>query len=109
MFTLLANEEDVNAHHLAQMVALLGAPPPDLLRQSTTKIPWQYFSEQGEWKGLVDLPQDTLERSEENLGGDDKALFLSFVRRMVQWKPQDRSAARELLEDPWLQDQQAMK
>ena len=105
MFALLPQDKDINACHLAQMVALLGGPPPlEFLRRSKTKIPWQYFTERGEWRGPADIPEDTLETTEENLRGDDKAQFLAFVRKMVRWKPEDRRSARELLEDPWLQE-----
>jgi serine/threonine-protein kinase SRPK3 len=34
--------------------------------------------------------------------GEEKALFLKFVRRMLQWLPEDRDTAKELREDPWL-------
>ncbi len=51
----------------------------------------------------MDIPKDSLEMSEENLSGGDKTTFLKFVRRMLQWRPEDRSSARELLEDAWLQ------
>lgn len=36
------------------------------------------------------------------LEGEDKRLFLKFVSKMLQWLPEDRSTAKELLEDPWL-------
>lgn len=35
--------------------------------------------------------------------GEEKALFISFVRRMLQWLPEDRDTAKELRKDPWLQ------
>lgn len=31
-------------------------------------------------------------------------MFLKFIRKMVTWKPEERSTAKELLEDPWLAD-----
>lgn len=37
-----------------------------------------------------------------NIHGDDKTLFIRFVRRMIKWRPEERSTAKELLEDPWL-------
>ncbi|KAI0818845.1 kinase-like domain-containing protein [Irpex lacteus] len=103
LFPLTVDSQDTNADHLARMVALLGPPPLDLLCRSNTKIPWQYFTEEGKWKGVIDIPKDSLETSEENLSGGDKTTFLKFVRRMLQWRPEDRSSARELLEDTWLQ------
>ena len=36
--------------------------------------------------------------------GENKALFLTFVRKMLKWKPAERSEARELLADTWLRD-----
>ena len=34
--------------------------------------------------------------------GEDKRLFIAFVKRMLRWMPEDRATAAELLEDPWL-------
>ena len=49
------------------------------------------------------MPDRTsLEKSEENLAGSNKEAFLRFVRKMVQWRPEDRQTAGQLLEDDWL-------
>lgn len=37
-----------------------------------------------------------------SLGGKDKEEFLNFVQKMLQWLPEKRKSAKELLEDPWL-------
>ncbi|KAI9843644.1 MAG: hypothetical protein M1837_006226 [Sclerophora amabilis] len=37
-----------------------------------------------------------------SLEGQDKKLFLEFMSKMLQWLPEDRKNARELLEDDWL-------
>ncbi|CAG8070855.1 unnamed protein product [Penicillium nalgiovense] len=34
--------------------------------------------------------------------GEEKRMFISFVNRMIKWKPEERSTAKELLQDPWL-------
>ena len=34
----------------------------------------------------------------------DKEMFLAFVKGMLQWRPEDRKTAKDLLEDPWLND-----
>jgi len=47
----------------------------------------------------------SLESSEENLEGRRKELFLQFMRKMLQWAPEDRQSAAELLHDPWLNDE----
>jgi serine/threonine-protein kinase SRPK3 len=52
----------------------------------------------------VKIPEDSLEESERNLGGENKALFLAFVRKMMRWRPEERSGAKELLADTWLRD-----
>lgn len=36
------------------------------------------------------------------LDGEDKRLFLQFVRKMLCWEPEQRSTAKELCDDPWL-------
>lgn len=47
-----------------------------------------------------------LEQRETTLAGDDKTedreLFLRFMRKMLQWEPEKRSSARELVEDEWI-------
>lgn len=34
--------------------------------------------------------------------GRDKDMFLDFLAKMLQWVPEERANAAELLEDPWL-------
>jgi len=29
-------------------------------------------------------------------------MFIEFIRRMIKWHPEERSTAKELLQDPWL-------
>lgn len=55
----------------------------------------------GRWKGSVPIPQKSLESSEARLQGQEKALFLTFIRKMLQWKPEDRSGIRDLYTDEW--------
>ena len=43
-----------------------------------------------------------LAESVPSLEGEDKRRFLDFVRKMLQWLPEDRKTAKKLLEDPWL-------
>lgn len=50
----------------------------------------------------MNIPSTSLEESEENLDGENKIMFLKFMRKMLQWAPEDRQSASELLEDPWL-------
>ncbi|RMZ11506.1 hypothetical protein D0860_03379 [Hortaea werneckii] len=46
----------------------------------------------------------SLERAETVLEGEEKERFLSFVRSMLKWVPEERRSAEELLRDPWLED-----
>jgi len=103
MFNIRESEKRPSRlHHLAHMVALLGPPPVDVLQRSS--IASEYFNSDGEccfhmtmplaknmlntlpigsWKGTIDIPKTNLEESEYNLEGENKALFLAFVRRML--------------------------
>ncbi|KAL9131739.1 MAG: hypothetical protein Q9217_000414 [Psora testacea] len=99
--------------HLAEMIALMGPPPPELLEKG--KRTAEFFDEDGEncptcttlfanragpWRGEITMPDHmSLEESEDNLKGSNKEAFLRFVRKMVQWRPEDRQTADQLLED----------
>ncbi|KAM3431985.1 hypothetical protein NHJ13734_007062 [Beauveria thailandica] len=90
--------------HLAEIVALLGPPPQDLLTRG--RLASKFFSDQGTYAAGLDLPRYTsLEEQETLLTGDDKKQFLEFMRKMLQWSPERRSTARELFQDAWLQEQ----
>lgn len=56
----------------------------------------------GQWKGEPEIPNASLEDAEKRLEDCGKEEFLPFVKRMLRWKPKERSSARELLDDPWL-------
>lgn len=58
----------------------------------------------GKWLGVggVSIPSISMEESEENLSSQDKQQFLHFMWSMLQWVPEERKTAKELLDDPWL-------
>jgi serine/threonine-protein kinase SRPK3 len=56
----------------------------------------------GNWRGDAEVPKINLEEAEKRLDGEEKKLFLDFVRKMLKWKPEERSSAKDLLDDPWL-------
>jgi len=59
----------------------------------------------GKWKQDMEIPTGaSLELSEEFLDGKNKEMFIAFMRGMLQWRPEDRKTAKELLQDPWLND-----
>ncbi|KAH6719717.1 kinase domain-containing protein [Leptodontidium sp. MPI-SDFR-AT-0119] len=111
--------------HLAEIIALLG-PPRKLIDQERDRRTWKwgtaienaesklcdsastyyggpFFDSKGEFmhKDLVSSHLH-LTDSVTSLQGSEKSHFLAFVRKMLQWLPEDRKTARELLEDPWL-------
>ncbi|KAJ5332687.1 uncharacterized protein N7506_006470 [Penicillium brevicompactum] len=94
------NKEDSSVHHIAEVIALLGLPPREILQNNDYAK--EFFDPEGNWKGAAPIPSMTLEQREEMLQGESKQLFLAFMRKMLQWRPEDRSSARELLEDEWL-------
>ena len=85
---------------MAGMVATMGLPPLDYLQRTETS--WEYFDDAGNWKGAVQIPDTSLESSEEQLNGKNKALFLDLLRKMLQWVPEERQTAKQLLNHSWL-------
>ncbi|KAK2731592.1 hypothetical protein FQN55_004555 [Onygenales sp. PD_40] len=92
--------------HMAQVVALLGPPPKELMLRSETI--GQCFDADGNWQAgkHEKIPDISLEDLETRLEGNDKVLFLKFIRSMLSWLPEDRKTARELLNDPWLNEEE---
>ncbi|KAJ5121691.1 uncharacterized protein N7515_009652, partial [Penicillium bovifimosum] len=93
-----------DAQLLAEMIAILGPPPAEFLRKSS--LSQNYWDISGQWKASEVIPRISLEDSEEYLEGLNKQMFTQFVRKMLQWDPDERQSARELLTDPWLNNQQ---
>ena len=58
----------------------------------------------GTWRGLIPIPDTTLDSREGRLTGEDKDHFLQFMRKMLKWLPEERSKAKEALLDPWLME-----
>ncbi|XRM49185.1 hypothetical protein ABZX51_012064 [Aspergillus tubingensis] len=86
--------------HLAELVALLGCPPPEFRERShLSSVLWD---KSGTWKGLAPVPDITLESLAIDIRGEDKDGFLRWIRRALQWNPFDRPTALELLYDEWL-------
>lgn len=57
---------------------------------------------EGNWKGKVPIPDTGLEAAERRLQGKEKRLFLAFMRKMLQWKPEDRASLQDVFIDEWL-------
>ncbi|OSC97370.1 putative CDK4/6 [Trametes coccinea BRFM310] len=97
-----AETEPPYDEQLSHIVALLGPPPADFLERCPGERTSKYFDAQGNWIGDATVPDDSFEKAEERLEGEEKANFLDFVRQMVRWKPEDRLSASELLKHAWL-------
>jgi hypothetical protein len=55
----------------------------------------------GTWKNLAPIPHTSLELLEQRLEGEEKQLFLTFMREMLQWDPQDRQDSEQVYWDEW--------
>ncbi|RAH63465.1 kinase-like protein [Aspergillus piperis CBS 112811] len=114
--------------HLAQMIALLGPPPKKLLVMSESMAQvdeWSpaitdergkifknnreyfggpFFDEEGNFFYNDLIPARKLEDAVPSLEASDKEAFLSFIKQMLTWLPEERKTARELMEHPFLND-----
>ncbi|KAJ6008373.1 hypothetical protein N7540_012349 [Penicillium herquei] len=111
--------------HLAEMIALLGSPPEELLSKSRNmaKHGWPgpirdhtgklfhsaeecfggpFFDAEDKflYRGLI--PDRNLEDTVPFIEKKEREEFLSFVREMLVWLPEKRKTARELMEHPFL-------
>lgn len=60
------------------------------------------FISLGNFEPQVRIPPITFEDSITQISGEEKKMFISFVKRMLTWEPKHRSTAKDLLDDPWL-------
>ncbi|KAE8350529.1 protein kinase [Aspergillus coremiiformis] len=95
-----SDKNDSDSQHLAEMIALLGPPPREILDNS--EYARSFFDSDGNWKGLCEIPSTSLEKLEGNLQGVQQGQFLCFMRKMLRWRPEERASAEELLSDAWL-------
>ncbi|KAF2019621.1 kinase domain protein [Aaosphaeria arxii CBS 175.79] len=103
LFNARDEEQKASAtHHVAEMVAYMGLPSREYVRRS--EVTRKVFDDSGRWKGAggTVVPQLSLEESVTGLDGEAKERFLGFVRSMLEWEPEKRKSASELLEDPWM-------
>ncbi|KAF7561781.1 hypothetical protein G7046_g2337 [Stylonectria norvegica] len=86
--------------HLAEVIGMIGPPPLDLIKRGARSH--EFFTDEGKWKAEVEIKALSLEPTEQVLQGESKRLFQEFMRGMLQWRPEDRKTAKQLLNDPWL-------
>ena len=57
----------------------------------------------GQWHGPVPLPPERkLETLVSRVEGEDKDMFLNFIKRLLAWYPEDRPTSMEAFFHPWL-------
>lgn len=49
------------------------------------------------------IPSVSLETLEKRITGEEKEVFLDFIKSMLKWLPEERSTAKELLQHPFMQ------
>ncbi|KAF1979466.1 non-specific serine/threonine protein kinase [Bimuria novae-zelandiae CBS 107.79] len=100
------NGQPSATNHVAEMVAYLGLSPSEYIRRSETtdKVFNKDGNRIGHWKGAggVVIPPLSLDRAVTALDGESKRLFLDFIKPMLDWLPEKRKRASELLKNPWL-------
>ncbi|KAF2754655.1 kinase-like protein [Pseudovirgaria hyperparasitica] len=89
-----------NRFHLASIVGLLGPPPLEFLQRSEYSS--VYFDDRGNWKCVNPVSPISWDDIQRNPDITNKKGFIDFIRKMLQWKPESRASASELLEDRWL-------
>ncbi|KAF3484187.1 CMGC/SRPK protein kinase [Arthroderma uncinatum] len=111
--------------HLAEMIALLGPPPGELLAKSKamSEHNWPqpvmnetgalcnnaleffggpFFNAEGKFCYNELIPSRSLEDTIPFLEEKDREAFLTFIRDMLIWLPEKRKTARELIDHPFL-------
>ncbi|KAI2672753.1 hypothetical protein DTO013E5_5509 [Penicillium roqueforti] len=94
-------EDYDDATHLAYITSLLGPAPKDFVRRGKrTSI---FYTAAGTLKREDLVPSNfSFESSISKFNGEEKRMYIKFVNRMIKWNPEERSTAKELLQDPWL-------
>ncbi|OGM45108.1 protein kinase domain protein [Aspergillus bombycis] len=114
--------------HLAEMIALLGPPPQELITRYRGLLDYQwpeplttmdgivykssdqffrgpFFDSDGEFLHKDLIPNRNLADTLPSLEEKEREHFLSFVKLMLAWVPEERKTARELVEHPFLRVQ----
>ncbi|GAB7354871.1 hypothetical protein MBLNU459_g5514t3 [Dothideomycetes sp. NU459] len=101
LFARRDSHDELEVHgRLADMTALLGPPPRAFLQRSPHTL--KYWDSHGKWRGIVPLPEQTLETCETKLSGNEKAEFLDMMRQLLSWLPEYRPSAEDLLSQPFV-------
>ncbi|RAK71838.1 putative protein kinase [Aspergillus fijiensis CBS 313.89] len=86
--------------HIAELIALLGPPTPEFREQR--HLSSAFWDKSGKWKEVASIPDITLESLASEVEGEGKEGFFQWLRMALQWNPDDRATALELLFDEWM-------
>lgn len=82
------------------MAAIMGSPPQEFLQRSEKSK--KFWDEAGNWIAEAPIPDMSLESMEKRLEGEERKEFLTLMRKMLQWKPEDRKDLEDVFMDEWL-------
>ncbi|KAL2842488.1 kinase-like protein [Aspergillus pseudodeflectus] len=86
---------------LVQYIGYLGPPPLPMVQKSPL-FP-TYFEERGNWISEPAIPKLSLEDFITTIPpGEEKDLFLKFIRSLLTWDPDTRASANGIIPDEWL-------
>ncbi|KAI5466765.1 kinase-like domain-containing protein [Mariannaea sp. PMI_226] len=130
--TLFCNNQQAGepysaARHIAEMIGVLGPVPDALLSKEKKMRHWTwmpealngqgklcntvvdyfggpFFSDDGMFlhQELVAKARRWEDEAPECIPEHERAMFFQFMRKMLQWQPEARPKAAELMNDPWL-------
>ncbi|KAH0606773.1 uncharacterized protein H6S33_003607 [Morchella sextelata] len=96
---------DAKEHHIAQMIALFGPLPEDLVREGRNRL--DYLGPDGKMAtSRVIMPRSLAGKIKEyrpDMTDEEVQTFESFLLKMLKYRPRDRKTAGEMLRDPWVQ------
>ena len=89
------------AEHIADFISVLGHAAKEFLKRDGRCS--EFFDQDGGWAGKADIQASRLlAEVVTTMESSENDLFITFMRKMLQWDPEARATARELLEDKWL-------
>ncbi|KAJ5365979.1 hypothetical protein N7517_008865 [Penicillium concentricum] len=87
--------------HIAELVSLLGPPPPEFSEKM--RLGSMFWDREGNWTGQASIPDRSLESlAADNVDGEDVEGFVGWMRKALQWDPEDRPTALGLLRHEWM-------
>ncbi|RAH71374.1 kinase-like protein [Aspergillus aculeatinus CBS 121060] len=80
-----SDKKSSDAHHIAEKIAVMGLPPKEMTQNSVYAT--EFFDDEGNWKGAIEIPSRSLETLEGNLESEPRLLFLRSCARCSNGSP----------------------